>query len=104
MWVADRHWYNSKIYAYNLLTKARDSSKDFNTLSAAENTYPTGIWSDGTTLWVADNIDDKIYAYNLATKARDISKDFNTLSAAGNTSPIALWVQRHYSMGNRLAG
>ena len=63
-----------------------DSSKDFNTLIAAGNNNPAGLWSNGTTLWVTDWQDDKIYAYNMATKARDSSKDFNTLRAAGNTS------------------
>ena len=98
MWVAN---YNnapvSKIFAYDLSTKARDESKDFNTLSVrgsgtvSGNSYPTGIWSDGTTMWVADGADAKIYAYNLSTKARDAAKDFDTLSAAGNNSPRGIW-------------
>ena len=75
-----------------MATKARDSSKDFNTLSGAtEHTAPTGLWSNGTTLWVVNGNDGKIYAYNRATKARDSSKDINTLSAAGNTRPRGLW-------------
>ena len=89
MWVGDSG--DNKIYAYNLSTKERDSSKDFDTLSAAGNTAQRGLWSDGTTMWVGDASDDKIYAYNLSTKARDSSKDFDTLSAAGNTAPIGLW-------------
>ena len=98
MWVAN---YNnapiSKIFAYDLSTKARDESKDFNTLTVrgsgtvSGNSYPTGIWSDGTTMWVADGEDAKIYAYNLSTKARDESKDFDTLSAAGNSNPRGIW-------------
>ena len=98
MWVAN---YNnapvSKIFAYDLSTKARDESKDFNTLSVrgsgtvSGNSYPTGIWSDGTTMWVADGEDAKLYAYDLSTKARDAAKDFDTLSAAGNNSPRGIW-------------
>ena len=65
--------------------------KDFNTLSAAGNTNPRGIWSDGTTMWVADDANDKIYAYNLSDKAYDATKDFNTLSAAGNTDIYGIW-------------
>ena len=61
--------------------------KTFDTLNAAGNGNPIGIWSDGTTMWVDDFSDDKLYAYNLATKARDSSKDFDTLSAAGNNNP-----------------
>ena len=30
----------------------------------ADNESPTGIWSDRTTMWVADYSDEKIYAYN----------------------------------------
>ena len=69
----------------------RNSGQDFDTLSAGGNGDPAGIWSDGTTMWVADNRDDKIYAYNLSTKARDSGKDFNTLKAAGNVSPNGIW-------------
>ena len=70
---------------------ARDPDEDFDTLDAAENEGPVGIWSDGTTMWVADYSDDKIYAYNLATKARDSAKDFNTLDAAENEGPAGIW-------------
>ena len=70
---------------------ARAPAQDFNTLSAARNDFPSGLWSDGTTMWVADYQDDKLYAYNLSTKARDPNKDFNTLIAAGNTVPDGLW-------------
>ena len=69
----------------------RDPDKDFNTLSAAGNNGPTGLWSDGNTMWVADWTDDKIYAYDMATKAREPDKDFNTLDAAGNNGPEDLW-------------
>ena len=62
------------------------ADKDFDTLGAAGNIYPRGIWSDGTTMWVSDS-SGKLYAYALATRARDADKDFDTLAAAGNTSP-----------------
>ena len=68
---------------------ARDPAEDFNTL--ALNNDPRGIWSDGTTMWVADGFDGKIYAYSLATKARDVGKDFDTLAAAGNGNPLGIW-------------
>ncbi len=82
-----------KIYAYDLATKERDESKDFNDLTNAGtgNDIPTGLWSDGTTIWVSDFNDNKIYAYGLANKTRDASKDFDTLNAAGNTAPVDLW-------------
>ena len=67
------------------------SGGDFDTLSAAGNSEPQAIWSDGNTMWVADGRDDKIYAYSMSTKERDSAKDFNNLSAAGNTGHGALW-------------
>ena len=69
----------------------RDVDRDINTLNAAGNGSPYGIWSDGTTMWVADNVDDKIYAYLLSDGMRDGSLDINTLAAAGNTVPYAIW-------------
>ena len=67
---------------------------DFDTLHAAGNDSPYGIWSDGTTMWVADFRDVRIYAYSLATKARDSSKDFDTLSAASNHDSREIWSDR----------
>ena len=95
MWVAHNTNHirseNSKLYAYDLATKQRASAKDINALEAAGNGRPDGIWSDGTTMWVADWDDSKLYAYNLATKQRDSAKDFDTLAAAGNNNPDGIW-------------
>ncbi len=65
--------------------------EDFNTLNAAENDYPTSLWSDGTTIWVSDLADEKLYAYNRSTRVRDPGKDFDTLGPVGNTSPRGMW-------------
>ena len=70
-----------------VLAQSRDSGSDF-TLDAA-NGYPTGIWSDGTTMWVADFEDAKLYAYRMSDRSRDSGKDF-TLDAA-NGSPVGIW-------------
>lgn len=51
-----------------------------------DNTDPTGIWSDGNTMWVLDYVDNKIYAYDISTRSPVPSKDF-TLPAAGNNIP-----------------
>lgn len=67
------------------------AAADFNGLIAAGNSFPIGIWSDGTTMWVVDAEDTKIYAYNLETKSLDSSKDFSTLDSAGNDYPIGIW-------------
>ena len=67
------------------------AAQGFNTLDAAGNDNPQGIWSDGTTMWVSDYTDGKIYAYNMSTKQRDSAKDFNTLDDAGNDHPVGIW-------------
>ena len=68
-----------------------NADKDFDTLSAAGNENPRGMWSNGTTMWVADLGDSKIYAYKVSDMSRDAAKDFGTLSAAGNEKPSGLW-------------
>ena len=69
----------------------RNPAADFNTLVGASNWAPQGIWSDDTTMWVADSFAGKIYAYDLSTKARASGKDFDALEAAGNTVPYSIW-------------
>ena len=56
---------------------------------AAANTAPWGLWSDGTTLWVADTDALTVFAYTLAGGSRDTTKDI-VLDAA-NTAPLGLW-------------
>ena len=98
MWVMDGlHNATSgdgKIYAYDMTTKTRVPTRDFNTLDAAGNDSPTGLWSDGTTMWVAEDSDggsNKIYAYDMTTKTRVPTRDFNTLDAAENYRPRGIW-------------
>ena len=64
-------------------------TRDLNDLAAAGNASPQGIWSDGTTMWVADDEDDNLYAYTLATGARDATKDISLHS--DNDSPTGIW-------------
>lgn len=61
----------------------------FNTLNAAGNTDAYGIWSDGETMWVVDDVDDKLYAYNLATKEH--TSDIDIALHADNITPRDLW-------------
>ena len=70
---------------------ARDSAADLDSLAAAFNRAPQGIWSDGTTMWVADSLNAKLYAYDAVTGARAPGRDFDTLTAAGNTRPQGIW-------------
>ena len=64
-------------------------SRDINALEAAGNTSPKGIWSDRTTIWVADETDDKLYAYTMTTGAHDATKDISL--HADNSDPQGIW-------------
>ena len=68
---------------------ARNPAEDVNGLVNAGRSW--GIWSDGTTMWVADFADDKIYAYEAESKERDVGKDIHTLSGEGNGYALGLW-------------
>ena len=72
-------------------------SRDINALEAASNANPQGIWSDGTTMWVADDADDKLYAYTLATGVRDATQDITLHTDNGSSKGIwsdgtTIWV------------
>ena len=72
-------------------------TSDFNTLFAADNRALTGIWSDGTNMWVADSGDDKLYTYDLASKNRVPAKEFALAAENGNAAGIwsdgiTMWV------------
>ena len=62
---------------------------DLDGLIAAGIDDPQGIWSDGTTVWVADTEDDKLYAYNLSDRMRDDARDISL--GAGNGDPGGIW-------------
>ncbi len=56
------------------------------------NDAPTGVWSDGTTLWVADNPDgagDGVYAYDLETGERVEGLEFEL--SQQNRAPRGIW-------------
>ncbi len=97
IWVADSG--SDKLFAYGLGTgsshgaKQRRAAKDIDTLGAAGNTDPQGLWSDGATMWVVDSADEMIYAYDLQSGQRlpgfDVAS--TVLRAAGNTAPRGMW-------------
>ena len=103
MWIADH--LSDRVYAYvpetretddhgPLLTGARVDEKALFGLSAVGNEYAAGIWSDGTTMWVADKSDAKVYAYDLATGRQDVTREFALLDVPGivsNTNPSGIW-------------
>ena len=59
----------------------RPDQKDF--ALSADNGSARGIWSDGTTMWVADDSDSKLYAYTLSTGTPDAANTFD-LDTANN--------------------
>ena len=59
------------------------------------NDRATGVWSDGTTLWVADNADgagDAVYAYDRASGERLSEREFEL--AETNRAPRGFWSDR----------
>ena len=53
---------------------------------------PTGLWSDGATLWILENgegADDAVYAYDLATGERGEEREFAL--AETNRAPRGFW-------------
>ena len=59
------------------------------------NDRATGVWSDGTTLWVADNADgagDAIYAYDRASGERLSEREFALHET--NRAPRGFWSDR----------
>ena len=61
----------------------------------AGNDEATGLWSDGETLWVAQNSDgggDEVFAYDLASGERREEREFELDGA--NLAPRGLWSDR----------
>ena len=90
IWVADDE--DDKLYAYALSGGTRQDGTNSTTNQEfslhADNGDPAGIWSDGTTIWVANNIvsPNKVFAYTLIGGASDTDKDFRP-----NWNPVGLW-------------
>ena len=55
----------------------------------SDNGAPRGIWSDRSTIWVADLADRKLYAYALGSGDRQDTKDIDLSSV--NVKPYGLW-------------
>ena len=68
--------------------------RDLEELDAA-NDWPTGLWSDGETLWIAENgegADDEVYAYDLASGERVEEREFDLDER--NRAPRGVWSDR----------
>ena len=65
--------------------------RDIEDLDSGHDT-PTGLWSDGATLWLLENgegDDDAVYAYDLATGERGEEREFAL--AETNRAPRGFW-------------
>ena len=66
-------------------------TRDIETLDSGHDA-PTGAWSDGTLLWIAENgdgADDAVYAYDLETGERVEDREFELHET--NRAPRGLW-------------
>ncbi len=63
---------------------------DFDTRTMTGDRSPGGLASDGSTMWVADEVDLKLYSYDIRTKAHKPDLDI-TLDPAQD-SPGGMWV------------
>ena len=97
MWVAD-DGHTGKLYAYSLGTGLRVESKELNlrgrtaiSLGGGGNPAPRGIWSDGETMWVADEYGQMVYAYSMSTGERLPHKEITSLGESGNRDARGIW-------------
>ena len=107
LWVADDG--GDKIYTYNLSNGERDETGEIDLLHArsivegsvsvvVDNGKPTGIWSDGTTMWVADHEDDKIYAYGMPEGVEGPDTSLPELSLESHASNSLIEVGESFTL------
>ena len=99
MWVADDD--DDRIYGYDMqdpedssLWRSIDIRVRIPTPQGNliyRNMHAKGIWSDGTTIWVADDIVDRIYAYSLSDGFRRWDLEFENLGVSGNGHARGIW-------------
>ena len=78
VWVADpSSGAGDNIFAYKRSDGTRDADKDFDTLNGAGNNDVRGLWSNGTTMFAIDSIDDKVYAYEVSDESQDSAKEID---------------------------
>ena len=91
LWAAD---YQGGVYAYRLSDGERLEASDLDeeTMAEAGNGRPAGLWSDGATMWVADQSDRHVYAYRLSDGARESGKEFALIVGdVEHMTPFGLW-------------
>ena len=85
------HGTDTTLYAYALAGGTYDPTRDIPLDS--DNSGPTGVWSDGTTIWVADLQDDKLYAYSVTT-AVDAGPGLTAADSITDTGALKLFNAR----------
>ena len=86
IWISDAWWGRSagtdKLYAFDMVTGQRKPSEDFDDLDDAGIDYVSGLWSDGTTMWVVGGYGYNqhsnpatAWAFTMSDKSRDADKD-----------------------------
>ena len=86
---------DDKVYAYDLSSKNRNTTKDFDTSGSSEQ----GLWSDGETMWMANRYEDadesdaaELQAYKLASGNDYGTRDLDKNIALVNTwLPFGVW-------------
>ena len=71
--------------------RTRKPFRYIESLGDAGNRDPTGLWSNGRTIWVSDSEGDKLYAYRMSDRARDSDKDLDTSGELSGNTRSALW-------------
>ena len=86
---------DSRVYAYDLTTKARVADKELDLDKNPGETYnPFGIWSNGDTLLAASWFRGEIIAHSLTDGQRQPAKDLSTFASRTN-SPNGIWSNGH---------
>ena len=71
LWVGQ--WFSTQVYAYNLADETANYSENWtlhNSATVSEsNRKPTGIWSNGTHIYVTDPDHDRVFQYNAGDKS-----------------------------------
>ena len=66
-------WFSTQVYAYNLADETANYSENWtlhNPATVSEsNRKPTGIWSNGTHIYVTDPDHDRVFQYNAGDKS-----------------------------------
>ena len=93
LWVADAS--NTKLLAFDIATGERQRAKEFPLAVGPGfddyNITPSGIWSDGSTMWVAD-YSGRVFAYDLATGQRQPTREFDdVLGGKKGQSALDIW-------------